>query len=145
MRCMGILTVLYCVYGIAYYVRELAYEKGRWLGSPDSFDWVIFAALSVITLGATIYLAYLGMRLIRVDAAALGPMCLVFGAEIAYFLVTTFIFWNIMPPTNPGLTGGFFGIPEDPFVPQLVTGYTIICLIVCLVLRRGRSGGKVVA
>lgn len=143
-RCMGVITVLYCAYGLVFFVWELG-GNGRRLGSPNSADWVIFALLSAVSVGVTIYLAYLGIRMSRSGTAAIGRLCFLFGAEIVYFMVTTIIFWNIAPPTNPDLTGGFFGIPAAPFVPQLFTGFPIICPLVCFFVQRKGSSERAVA
>lgn len=138
LRCLGWITVLYCMCGITFYAWELISTKGVWPGSPHLRDWLIFALLSAFTLGLTSYLGYLATRLARGDEAAIQPMRVLWWIEIAYFCANVAVFWQIIPSTNPGLTLGFFSFPEGPFDPQLVTGYPVIGLIAVFLLSRPR-------
>ena len=140
LQCLGWITALYCVLGIAFYAWELISTKGVWPGSPNLWDWLIFALLSSVTLGMTSYLGYLATRLARGDEATIRPMRVLWWIEIAYFCANVLVFWRVIPSTNPGLTLGFFSFPEGPFDPQLVTGYPVIGLVVVFLLTRRRSG-----
>jgi hypothetical protein len=79
------------------------------------------------------YFSYLSVRLIRADRNALLPTCFVFGVEIGFLFVTTWVFWLITPEWIT--KRHWFWIQGwDLAAPQIAFGYVFVGLIACLVL-----------
>ena len=138
-RCLGWLTFLYCLFGAVFYVWQFFAVSGDWPGSPTLADWALFAALSTVTVGTNGYLGHQALRLARADEAALRSMRMLWWIEILYFCADVVVFWQIMPAAKAPLMVGFFGLAAGPFVPQIVTGYPVIGLIVVSLLSRRHS------
>ena len=138
MRIFGGINILAAMFGIYYFALMIDIHWGRWPGNPSHFDWAVFVALSLLSTFLVVYLAYLGVRLIRQDAAALRGVCLIAVLEIAYFFADTFVTWNLMPFSASKISGeisvAFWGIAEDPLAPQIVTGYPLIALVAAAIL-----------
>jgi hypothetical protein len=81
-----------------------------------------------------LYLAYLGIRLIRKDARALLQLCLLFTAEILYICVLVDVTWIRMPISMSNIAVGFWGMADAPLVPQLLTGYPLIGAVITLIM-----------
>lgn len=134
-RVMGALNIAFCLLGVAYCIWDLDRNFPRWHLSLDVYIWTLFLVLCVITFGCTLFLGYLGFRLVRSDRRAIRPASFLFAVEITYFVVSTLILWTI-PARNSELTLGFFSLPASVFGPQIVYGYPILGIIVCIVLLR---------
>lgn len=85
-----------------------------------------------------ILLAYLGIRLIIGNKTDLRIVVFLFAAEILYFFADATIFVLIHPSSVTHIEIGFWGLAASPIAPQIVTGYPLLGIIICVVfLLRG--------
>jgi hypothetical protein len=136
MYALGLLNALYCLAGILYFSAMISLHWQKWLSNVSRTDWVIFALLSMICLSLVSFIGYLGVRLMKKDETILKTLTVLFAAEIAYFIADVILFWRILPSSMDAITFGIWEVAEDAMVPQLLTGYPLIGIIVCFVLLR---------
>ncbi len=134
MRVLGGLNILFVALGAFYAASILHMHWKKWPISPAYQDWMIFAALSAISIFLLAYLGYLGIRLIRRDSAALWPLCTFFMGEIAYFAAVFYITSFALPASMSAVAVGFWAMGLNPLVPQVVTGYPLVGLVIALVI-----------
>ena len=135
MRILGALNILFVTIGAYYSVVMIHLHWNRWPGNPSHYEWKIFVFLYAISVLMVLYLAYLGVRLIKKDAKALLKLSLLFLAEMLYFFVHTYSTWNVTPASmSMTVAVSFLGMALDPLAPQIVTGYPLIGLVIALVL-----------
>jgi hypothetical protein len=134
MRILGGLNVLAALLGIWYAATMIQMHWGRWPGNPNHSQWAVFLGLSAISFFLIVYLAYLGVKLIRGDTKALWKVALILVVEMVYFFIQTTITWLILPESMSKIAVGFYGMAEDPIAPQIVTGYSLIGLIAAVTL-----------
>jgi hypothetical protein len=133
MRVLGALNILFVLLGAFYSAAMVQMSWKKWLGS-SFLDWIVFAILSAISVGMVLYLAHLGIRLIKKDVKALWHLCLLFVAEIAYFVVVFYVTWFVLPDSLSAIAAAFWGMAQNPIVPQIVTGYPLVGLVITLVI-----------
>jgi hypothetical protein len=99
-------------------------------------------ALNAVSVAMILYLGFLGIRLMRGDASALFQLCLLFVVEIAYFGGIVYVTWFVLPDTMSDLAVNFWGMAQNPLVPQIVTGFPLVGLIISLVMLLIRRSPK---
>jgi hypothetical protein len=142
MRVLGVLNVLFGLDGIWYFVSRLTWHFQKASVVYSTREWIIFSLLSFCTLLMVSALAYLGIRLIIGNGTNLRLAVAIFVAEILYFLADSvnFVLINPSPMTHTEIR--FWGLAASPIAPQIVTGYPLLGIVVCIILLRK---GKVVA
>lgn len=143
MRVLGALHISFVVLGAFYTASMLHMYWNKWPGSPAYQDWAVYAALSVISICLILYLGHLGVRLIRKDAEALWKSCMLFVGEIAYFAGVLYVTSSLVPDSMSAVATGFWGMALNPLLPQFVTGYPLVGLVlgvVLLLIRRSPPG-----
>jgi hypothetical protein len=130
MRILGGLNIVFAFFGVFYSAYMVEIHWNKWPGQPTFSQWVVFGFLSFICMSMILYLAYLGIRLIRKDASALWQVCLVFVLEIIYFWADVIVCWMILPISMSTIAVGFWGIAESPLAPQVITGFPLIGIAV---------------
>ena len=134
MRVLGALNILFVALGAFYSGGMIQMHWNKWPGSPSHLHWAVFMFLDAISISMILYLGYLGVRLIKKDARALWHLCLLFVAEIAYFAVVVYVTWFLMPASMSAIAVDFWGMAQDPLVPQVVTGYPLVGLVIAFVM-----------
>lgn len=142
MRILGTLNFLFGVYGLWFFVALLTWHFQKVPVTYSINVWIVFSLLSFCTLSMVSSLAYLGMRLIIGSNTNLRLMVFIFAAEILYFFANAV---NVVP-FNPSLAAHlpirFWGLAASPIAPQIVTGYPLLGIVICIFLLRK---GKVMA
>jgi hypothetical protein len=142
MRILGVLNVLFGFYGLWYFIVRLTWHFQKASVAYSTRDWTVFSLLSFCTVLMVSSLTYLGIRLIIGNETNLRLMVFIFATEILYFLANAV---NVVP-FNPSLAThvpiSFWGLAASPIAPQIVTGYPLLGIVICIVLLRR---GKVVA
>lgn len=141
-RILGVLNVLFGLNGIWYFITRLTWHFQKSSVAYSTRDWIIFSLLSFCALSMVSSLMYLGIRLTIGSKTNLRLMVLIFTAEILYFVADSVYVVPINPSLAMHLPTGFWGLAVDPIAPQIVTGYPLLGILVCIVLMRK---GKVVA
>lgn len=147
MRILGSLNVLFGSVGLWFFITRLTWHFQKAPVVYSTRDWAAFSLLSLCTLSMVTLLAYLGIRLIIGNKTDLRLMAFLFVAEILYFFADATIFM-LFRVTNPSsitdIEIGFWGLAAFPIAPQIVTGYPLVGIIVCVVLllRSGLAGQK---
>jgi len=136
MRIVGVVNLLCGLIGVYYFAFKIRLHWHNWPGSPSESQWLVFFVLSFISIYLLIYLGYLGIRLIKNDATALRPLRNLFMLEIAYYVASVVMLWVIMPLSMATIAVSFWGMAQDPFAPQILTGYPLIGIIATIVLSR---------
>jgi len=134
MRVLGALNISFVALGAFYSASIMHMRWNKWPVSPAYQDWMIFAALSAMSIFLITYLGYLGIRLIRRDSRALWPLCTFFLGEIAYFVAVFYITSFALPESMTTVAAGFWGLGLNPLIPQIVTGYPLVGLVIALVI-----------
>jgi drug/metabolite transporter (DMT)-like permease len=142
MFAVGGLNILFFVAGVWYSAAMLSrpwhpLNELRSIGA-----WATFLVLITISTGLAACLAYLGIRLLKGDEAAIRYTTITFATEILFVLVYVVLFWLVLPiqwPDWPGRTAHFLGV--IPLDPQIATGYPVLGLIVMALLRPGKRSG----
>jgi hypothetical protein len=134
MRVLGALNIAFVVLGAFYAASILHMHWNKWPVTPAYQDWMIFAALSAFSIFLLAYLGYLGIRLLRRDSGALWKLCTFFLGEIAYFAVAFYITSFALPESMTAVAVGFWAMGLNPLVPQVVTGYPLVGLVISLVI-----------
>jgi hypothetical protein len=134
MRVLGALNIAFVALGAFYAAAMLQMHWNRWPGPPVYQDWVVFVVLNAISIYLILYLGYLGIRLIRKDAKALWQLCMFFVGEIAYFAAVVYITSYVLPASMTTIAVGFWATSLNTLVPQIVTGYPLVGLVITLVI-----------
>jgi hypothetical protein len=134
MRVLGALNISFVALGAFYAASMFHLSWKKWPGPPVYQDWVVFVVLNAISIYLILYLGYLGVRLIRKDAKALWQLCMFFVGEIAYFAAVVVITSYVLPASMSTVAVGFWGTALNPLVPQIVTGYPLVGLVITLVI-----------
>jgi hypothetical protein len=129
MRILGGLNILSFLTGICYIALATTRPWVHWVKPPSNIYWFIFVLFLVVNLALISLLAYLGVRLLKGDEAAILHTSAVLFAEIVSFFLSTFVFWYHFPKYVP-----VFDTCTDLLGPQIVTGYPVLGLVVTLVL-----------
>ena len=132
MRILGALNILYVAISAWYSVIMVHMHWNRWPGNPTSMNWAVFLFLYALSAVMIVYLAYLGIRLIRKDSKVLLQLCFLFVAEMVYFFVFVTVTWVILPMSMSKIAVGFWGMAQDPLAPQVITGYPLVGLVFAL-------------
>lgn len=139
MRILGALNVLFGFYGLWFFITLLTLHFQRAPVVYNIRDWTVFSLLSFCTVLMVSSLAYLGIRLIIGSKTNLRLMIFIFAAEILYFSANAV---NVVP-FNPSLAThfpiSFWQLAVSPIGPQIVTGYPLLGIVVCIVLLRRRK------
>src|SRR5438552_301994 len=96
MRVLGGLNVSACLLCLYYFFWQIKIYWGKWPGNPTHFDWAVFFVLNFISTFLVLYLAYLGVRLIRGKFDALRSVCFVCLFDIAFVVAHNLATWNVM-------------------------------------------------
>ena len=144
MRILGVLNALFGLVGIWYFITRLTGHFQKTSVVYSTRDWTIFSLLSFCTLLMVSSLAYLGIRLIITgNRTNLRLMVFIFAAEILYFFANAVNFVLISPSPVTHLEISFGGLAAGPIAPQVVTGYPLLGIVICIVLlRKGKEKGK---
>jgi|HubBroStandDraft_2_1064218.scaffolds.fasta_scaffold705219_1 hypothetical protein len=134
MRVLGALHISFVVLGAFYATSMFHMRWNKWPGSPVYQDWAVFLALSIISILLILYLGHLGIRLIKKDAEALWRSCLLFLGEIAFFAAVLYITSSLVPDSMTTVASGFWGMALNPLLPQFVTGYPLVGLVIAMVI-----------
>ncbi|HEY2472778.1 MAG TPA: hypothetical protein VGI45_33645 [Terracidiphilus sp.] len=132
MRALGFCNVLTSFCSLYYFVWGIQIHVGRWPGNPNQQQWNVFYAITALSTALVFYLAYLGVRLIRLETAALWQVATVFAVEIAVVL-TDFVLTWIATPVSIGKDAlWFWGIAIFALDPQVFYGYAPLGLCAAL-------------
>lgn len=136
MRFLGVVNLLFVGFGAWYAVamRSDRLKAGKWPPfSATRLDWLLYFAFLTSCIALIMWFGYLSVRLIRADRKALLPTCIVFGVEIGFLLVTTWVFW-LLTPEWVTKRHWFWIQGWDLAVPQIALGYVFVGLAASLVL-----------
>lgn len=133
MRIFGALNIIASIFGLRYFAWGIEIHLGKWPGNPTRYEWVVFLAISAISTFLVLYLAYLGVRLIKPDYKALRQVGFVFASEIAVCFVSFLFTWVVTPIPVPNVIW-FWGIAVFPLEPQVYSGYAFIGLFAAIAL-----------
>jgi hypothetical protein len=142
MFAVGGLNILFFVGGVWYSAAMLSRSWHPLNQLRSTGTWATFLVLITISTGLVACLAYLGIRLIKGDEAAIRHTMVTFVSEILFFLIYVVLCWIVLPlswPDWPGRTAHFLGLV--PLDPQIATGYPVLGLIVMALLRPGKRSG----
>jgi succinate dehydrogenase hydrophobic anchor subunit len=141
MRILGGLNIVSSLFGLYYFAWGIEIHLGKWPGNPTRWEWNVFLAISALSTFLVLYLAYLGVRLIKLDYSALGHVRLAFELEISICLLDFFLTWIATPSWIRGNVIWFWGIATFPLEPQVLSGYELIGLAATfvMILARRRS------
>ena len=142
MRILGMLNVLFGFYGLWFFITCLTWHFQKAPAAHNTRDWAVFSLLSLCTVLMVSSLAYLGIRLIIGGRNNLRLMLSIFVAEILYFVANAV---NVVPFSSSLATHlpiSFWSLAVCPIAPQIVTGYALLGIVVCIILLHK---GKVVA
>ena len=139
MRILGALNVLFGFYGLWFFGSLLILHFQRAPVVYNIRDWTVFSLLSLCTVSMVSSLAYLGMRLIIGSKTNLRLMIFIFAAEILYFWVDSVNFVLIHPFPATYAEINFLGLAASPIGPQIITGYPLLGIVICIVLLRRRN------
>ncbi len=134
MRVLGALHILFVVLGAFYAASMLHMRWNKLPGSPVYQDWAVFVALNVISIYLILYLGHLGIRLIKKDAEALWKSCMLFLGEIAYFAAVLYLTSSMVPDSMSTVAVGFWGMALNPLLPQFLTGYPLVGLVIAMAI-----------
>lgn len=134
MRVLGALNIAFVALGAFYAASILHMRWHKWPVPPTYQDWMVFAVLNAISVFLIAYLGYLGVRLIRKDSDALWKLCMFFLGEIAYFALVFYITSFALPESMTAVAAGFWAMGLNPLIPQIVTGYPLVGLVIALVI-----------
>ena len=134
MRILGMLNVLFGLVGLWFFVIRLIWHFQKAPVVYSTRDWAIFVLLSFCTLSTVTLLAYLGIRLIIGNKTDLRLMVFLFAAEILYFFADAVNVLVINPSSITHIEIRFWGLAASPIAPQIVTGYPLLGIIICVVL-----------
>jgi hypothetical protein len=140
MRIFGVLNICASVFSLWYFGWIIDIHLGNWPGNPTRYDWAVFLALSALSTFLTLYLAYLGVRLIKRDYKALLLVIVVFTSEIVVCLVSFLLTWIVAPISSK--VKWFLDMAVSPLEPQVWFGYAFIGLIAAsavIIVRRRSS------
>ena len=136
MRILGALNVLFGLYGLWFFISLLALHFQRAPVALNIRDWTVFSLLSFCTVSMVSFLAYLGIRLIIGSKTNLRLMMFIFAAEILYFVVNAVNVVPFSPSLATHLPISFWQLAVSPIGPQVVTGYPLVGIVVCIILLR---------
>lgn len=127
MRILGALNVVVSIICLCYFAWGIAIHLGKWPGDPTPKQWAVFFAISAFCMLLVLYLAYLGVRLIKQDGRALWPVSFVFTSEIIVCFVSFLVTWVVTPVPVPNVIW-FWGIAVSALEPQVYFGYAFMGL-----------------
>jgi hypothetical protein len=133
MRILGMLNVLFGLVGLWFFIIRLTWHFEKASVVYSTRDWAMFSLLSFCTSSMVTFLAYLGIKLIIGKKTDLRLMVFLFAAEILYFWVNATIFVQIYPSVT-NIEIGFWQLAVSPIAPQIISGYSLLGIIICVVL-----------
>jgi hypothetical protein len=133
MRIFGGSNVVASLFGLCYFAWGIQIHLGKWPGNPNRQEWIVFLAISALSTSLVLYLAYLGVRLIKRDFKVLRQVCFVFVSEIAICFVDFIVTWMVHPTSIRKDVEWFWGIALFPVQPQVYFGYAFIGLTAAIV------------
>ena len=144
MRVLGFCNLLTSSCGLYYFLGAIQVHLGRWPGNPNQQQWNVFYVISALSTAMVLYLAYLGLRLLRLETAALWQVACIFALEIALVLAN-FVFTRIATPASIGKNlMWFWGIALFPLDSQVFYGYAPLgfCAAVWMAFAARSSAGQ---
>jgi len=139
MRILGVLNVSFGFYGLWFFITCLTWHFQKAPVTYGIRDWTVFSLLSFCTVLMVSFLGYWGIRLIIGNEINLRLMVFIFSAEILYFFASAV---NVVP-FNPSLAEHlpitFWQLAATPIAPQIITGYPLLGIVICIVLLRRRN------
>lgn len=133
MQIIGVLNVLLASAGFCYSL-SFAFLPGFTNGHRLSAGgWLLFIVSTGIAFSLMAAVAYVGFRLVQRDRRAVDRACLLFAAELVY-LMSMLTIQSLGSPARQSLLMILFW-SDAPLVPQEVTLYPILGLIICVWLR----------
>ena len=127
MRILGALNIVVSIICLCYFAWGVEIHLGKWPGDPSLKEWAVFFAICAFCTFLVLYLAYLGVRLIKQDRRALWPVSFVFTLEIIVCFVSFLVTWVVTPVPIPKVIW-FWGIAVSALEPQVYFGYAFIGL-----------------
>jgi hypothetical protein len=134
MRILGGLNILACLLCLYYFFWQIEIHWGKWPGNPSGLEWAVFFVLVAVSTFLVLYLAYLGVRLIRGHYEALRRVCFVCIIDIVLVYGHTLATWNVMENPKPAIRIGLWGIAISPLEPEVLFGYVFVALASALIL-----------
>ena len=132
MRALGFCNLLTSFCSLYYFVWGIQIHLGRWPGNPDKQQWNVFYVISAVSTALVLYLAYLGVRLLRAEVAALWQVACVFALEIALVFGNFVLTWIATPISLGKNVMWFWGIALFSLDPQVFYGYAPLGLCAAL-------------
>jgi hypothetical protein len=134
MRFFGGLNIVASLFGLYYFAWGIQIHLGKWPGNPNRQEWIVFLAISALSTSLVLYLAYLGVRLIKLDFKVLRQVCFVLMSEIAICFVDFVVTWIVHPTSIRKDVEWFWGIAIFPIQPLVYSGFAFIGLTAAIVL-----------
>lgn len=132
MRALGSCNLLTSSCGLYYFLDAIHSHLGRWPGNPNHQQWNVFYVIGALSTAMVIYLAYLGLRLLRLETAALWQVACLFALEIALVLANFVFTWIATPASIGKNLMWFWGIALFPLDSQVFYGYAPLGLCAAL-------------
>jgi hypothetical protein len=115
MPIFGGLNIIVSILSLYYFAWGIEIHLGKWPGDPIRQEWTVFLAVSVLSTSLVLYLAYLGIRLIKRDFKALKLVTLVFVSEITVCYVDFAVTWIATPTSIRKVSCGSGKSPHSPY------------------------------
>lgn len=144
MRIVGLLNILFAIFGLLIEVTTLWFGWGRWPGSATPVDWAIFALLLAISVYLVVHPAIYGIGLVKKDESALLPCAVLFAAQMLTFLGVWILFFAL-GRSMPEIVSGLWCFAILSIQYSVLYGYSTLGLIVTitlLLLRRVAAKGS---
>ena len=144
MRALGFCNLLTSFCSLYYFVWGIQVHLGRWPGNPNQQQWNVFYAISGLSTALVLYLSFLGIRLLRLETAALWQIACVFAVEIAMVLTGFVLTWIATPVSIGKDAMWFWGIALFPLDSQVFYGYAPLgfCATVWMAFAARSSAGQ---
>ena len=123
MRALGFCNLLISFCSLYYFVWGIQVHLGRWPGNPNQQQWNVFYVISALSTAIVLYLAYLGVRLLRLETAALWQVACIFALETTAVLTDFVLTWIVTPVSLGRNVMSFWGIALFPLDSQVLYGY----------------------
>jgi hypothetical protein len=145
MRLLGGGNLLFAGLGVVYSVGLMTMSWQKRLAQfseMTALDWAIRIASYAVSFAFLVFLSYAGVALLRGRARLLRALTWAFLGEAAFFAVTTWVDWLLLPPQWSMRAISYWENGLDPLTPQLLAGYPLAGAITALLLiltARGKS------
>jgi hypothetical protein len=142
-RLLGGGNLLFAGLGVAYSMGQMMMtwpQRRVQFSEMIALDWAIRIASYAVSMAFLGFLAYAGVALLRGRTGLLRAITWTFLGEAAFFVVTTWVDWLLLPPQWSMRAIRYWENGLDPLTPQLLTCYPLAGAITALLLiLTGRS------